>query len=152
MNCENTQAFSANELIISSQVIYDSDDKTPLFKIEDYTAPVQFGCAISDRSLKVAFPPNYTDPNGNTPEESDTTPTSGGNARYFRSGSSSGLSGGAIAGIVISIVAVAAIVGVVIALAKKGALGGAAAAHSNAIDNNSTINRFNINTQNANVV
>jgi hypothetical protein len=63
------------------------------------------------------------------------------------------LSGGAIAGIVISIVAVAAIVGVVIALAKKGALGGAAAAHSNAaIDNNSTINRFNINTQNANVV
>ena len=153
MNCENTQTFSANELIISSQVIYDSDDKTPLFKIEDYTAPVQFGCAISDRSLKVAFPPNYTDPNGNTPEESDITPTSGGNARYFRSGSSSGLSGGAIAGIVISIVAVAAIVGVVIALAKKGALGGAAAAHSNAaIDNNSTINRFNINTQNANVV
>ena len=153
MNCENTQAFSANELIISSQVIYDSDDKTPLFKIEDYTAPVQFGCAISDRSLKVAFPPNYTDPNGNTPEESDTPSTSGGNARYFRSGSSSGLSGGAIAGIVISIVAVAAIVGVVIALAKKGALGGAAAAHSNAaIDNNSTINRFNINTQNANVV
>jgi len=153
MNCENTQTFSANELIISSQVIYDSDDKTPLFKIEDYTAPVQFGCAISDRSLKVAFPPNYTDPNGNTPEESDTPSTSGGNARYFRSGSSSGLSGGAIAGIVISIVAVAAIVGVVIALAKKGALGGAAAAHSNAaIDNNSTINRFNINTQNANVV
>ena len=35
MNCENTQTFSANELIISSQVIYDSDDKTPLFKIED---------------------------------------------------------------------------------------------------------------------
>ena len=60
MNCENTQAFSASELIISSQVINGEDDKTPLFRIEDYTAPVQFACAISDRSLKVAFPANYT--------------------------------------------------------------------------------------------
>ena len=152
MNCENTQAFSASELIISSQVINDEDDKTPLFRIEDYTAPVQFACAISDRSLKVAFPANYTDPNGNDSDETDST-TSSGNARYFRNGSSSGLGGGAIAGIVIAIVAVIAIVGVVIALAKKGVLGGAGAASSNyAIDNNSTINRFDINTQHANVV
>ena len=141
MNCENTDAFSASEMIISDGVIYEEDGVTPLFKIkDDYTAPVQFACAISDKSLKVPFPVNYTDPNN---EPSGTS-----NARFFRNDSSGGLSGGAIAGIVISLVAVAAIVGVLIALAKKGVFSGAAA--TQAIDNTSSLNRLGYNNQTAN--
>jgi len=147
INCENTDAFSASEMIIESQVIYDEDDATPLFKLtDDYTAPVQFACVISDKSLKVPFS-NSTSPE--TPESSDT---SGNKNKYFRNGSSSGLSGGAIAGIIIGIVAVVAIVGVVIALAKKGVFSGAAASSKVPIESNSTLNRFGVNNQNANVV
>jgi len=142
MYCENTDAFSASQMIISDGVIYEEDDVTPLFKIkDDYTAPVQFACAISDKSLKVPFPPNYTDPN--------YEPTGTSNARFFRNNSSGGLSGGAIAGIVISCVAVAAIVGVLIALARKGVFSGATATHT--IDNTSSLNRLGYNSQTANI-
>ena len=144
MYCENTDAFTVSEMIISDGVIYDEDDVTPLFKIkDDYTAPVQFACAISDKSLKVPFSPNYTDPNS-------VEPSGTGNARFFRNGSSGGLSGGAIAGIVVSCVAVVAIVGVLIALAKKGIFSGAASGTST-IDNTSSLNRLGYNSQTANV-
>ena len=142
--CENTDAFTVSEMIISDVVIYDEDDVTPLFKIkDDYTAPVQFACAISDKSLKVPFSPNYTDPNG-------VEPSGTGNARFFRNSSSGGLSGGAIAGIVVSCVAVVAIVGVLIALAKKGIFSGAASGTST-IDNTSSLNRLGYNSQTANM-
>jgi len=144
MYCENTDAFTVSEMIISDVVIYDEDDVTPLFKIkDDYTAPVQFACAISDKSLKVPFSPNYTDPNS-------VEPSGTGNARFFRNGSSGGLSGGAIAGIVVSCVAVVAIVGVLIALAKKGIFSGAASGTST-IDNTSSLNRLGYNSQTANM-
>ena len=56
ISCENKEQFSASEIIIPSQTINDNDDATPLFKIEnDYTAPTQFACAISDKSLKTPF-------------------------------------------------------------------------------------------------
>ena len=61
MDCENTESFTASEIIIGSQIVYDDDDVTQIFRIsQDYTAPVQFACAISDRSLRIAFSTNST--------------------------------------------------------------------------------------------
>ena len=45
MDCENTESFTASEIIIGSQIVYDDDDVTQIFRIsQDYTAPVQFAC------------------------------------------------------------------------------------------------------------
>ena len=164
MDCENTESFTASEIIIGSQVVYDDDDVTQIFRIsQDYTAPVQFACAISDRSLRIAFStnsnPNATNATDSTnstvsdttesSENTDTTSRNSNNARFSRANSSKGLSGGAIAGIVVSCVVVVAIVGVLIALVQKGTFAGAGAAAASSgndvLDNSSTVNQFNIN-------
>ena len=175
MDCENTETFTASEIIIGSQIVYDDDDATQLFRIaQDYTAPVQFACAISDRSLRIAFSTvtNFTDDiygssnnatndtssnatidtdsndeSTSSPGNTDSNPY---NARFSRVNTSKGLGGGAIAGIVISCVVVIAIVGVLIALIQKGVFAGASAAvaasSTNAgLDNTATVNKFNIN-------
>jgi len=177
MDCENTESFTASEIIIGSQIVYDDDDATQLFRIaQDYTAPVQFACAISDRSLRIAFSSLTnatnatidtsanatidtsanstigTDSNEGTSSPGSTDSNSM-NARFSRVNSSKGLGGGAIAGIVISCVVVIAIVGVLIALIQKGVFAGASAAaaasSTNAgLDNTSTVNKFNINDMN----
>ena len=153
MDCENTETFTASEIIIGSQIVYDDDDATQLFRIaQDYTAPVQFACAISYRSLRIALSTvtNFTDDtygssnnatndtssnatidtdsndeSTSSPGKTDSNPY---NARFSRVNASKGLGGGAIAGIVISCVVVIAIVGVLIALIQKGVFAGASAA------------------------
>ena len=125
ITCQNTEAFSVSEVIIPSQIIKEKDDTTPLFKInEDITK--QFSCIISDLSEK-----NSTITDNSAEQESS-------GKRFFRNGSSGGLSWGAIAAIVI-----ASVVAVLIALIKKGSLFGAnkPAIEAN-IENNSTFNRF----------
>ena len=92
INCDNTESFTASEMIIPAQTIYEKDDTTPLFKIaSDYIVPNQFACAIGDNSYK-----------NKTAISQGSTSTSWGKG-YFKNGSS-GLSGGAIAGIVIACV------------------------------------------------
>ena len=178
MDCENTESFTASEIIIGSQIVYDDDDVTQLFRIaQDYTAPVQFACAISDRSLRIAFSTvtNFTDDiygssnnatndtssnatidtdsndeSTSSPGNTDSNPY---NARFSRVNASKGLGGGAIAGIVISCVVVIAIVGVLIALIQKGVFAGASAAAAassanNGLDNTATVNQFKINNIN----
>jgi len=139
MYCENTQKFETPaEMIIHPQMIFDDDDTTPLFKInQPYTARTPFACVVSDKSLKVPF--------SNT---RNGTSSSGGSYPGKKS-SSSGLSGGAIAGIVIACVAAVAIVGTIIVLAKKGVFSSKAA--SDPVDVNSTVNRFSV-KENANIV
>ena len=139
MYCENTQKFETPaEMIIHPQMIFDDDDTTPLFKInQSYTARTPFACVVSDKSLKVPF--------SNT---RSGTSSSGGSYPGKKS-SSSGLSGGAIAGIVIACVAAVAIVGTIIVLAKKGVFSSKAA--SDPVDVNSTVNRFSV-KENANIV
>ena len=102
MKCENTEEFTVSQVTVPTQVINDKLGN-PLFRItNDYTAPTQFACAISENSTKIV--------------EADTK---GSGRKYFHINSSKGLSGGAIAAIVISCVAAVAIVGIIAVLAKK---------------------------------
>ena len=144
LNCDNTESFDVSEIIISPQTVYNESDSTPLFKItNDSTAPSQFACAISDD--------NYVPPKQNTTNDGGDD---GGNkasqtARYRKN--SSGLGGGAIAGIVIASVVVIGIVGALIALIKTGAFASKSAGTAASVDN-STINRIKIDEQNPNMV
>ena len=135
MTCENTEAFTPIEMIIPSQIINDEDDTTPLFRIaEDYTVPTIFTCTISDKSLKVPFPTKKT------------------NSFYKKIGSS-GLSGGAIAGIVISLVAVIAIVVTLIILLKKGVFSGMTnITPALPYEENSAVKQFDESNPNSNMV
>ncbi len=144
LNCDNTESFDVSEIIISPQTVYNESDSTPLFKItKDFTAPSQFACEISDD--------NYVPPEQNTTNDGGDD---GGNkaiqtARYRKN--SSGLGGGAIAGIVIASVVVIGIVGALIALIKTGAFASKSAGTAASVDN-STINRIKIDEQNPNMV
>ena len=139
ITCENKEEFSAKEIIIPSQKINDKDDVTPLFKIEsDYTAPTQFACAISDKSLKNLF----SNKESSIGEKNST--------RFYHS-SSSGLSGGTIAAIIICCVVVVAIVGTLILLVRKGFFNKPKTTNSSVFDN-SSIQRFSTTNKNPNIV
>ena len=132
ITCENKEEFSSTEIIIPSQKINDKDDVTPLFKIEnDYTAPTQFACAISDKSIKKL----------NISETNST--------RYYET-SSSGLNKGTIAAIIICCVVVVAIMGTLIVLVKKGFFSKQKPSISSIYDN-SSIERFPENNKNINI-
>ena len=139
MTCENTQRFDAPKaMIILPQMIYAEDDTTPYFQITNtYTKPITFSCVISDKSLK-----NDVGNIGSSGSGSD---------QIYSKKSSSGLSGGAIAGIVIGCVAAVAIIGAVIALLSK-RFSSKKEDISAVGDNSSTLNKFSLNNQNANIV
>ncbi len=142
--CENTEDFSPTQVLISSQVINDANGN-PIFKIvNDKTAADLFGCATSENSTL----PTADEEAENTGESStdsttssDTTSTQG-SGLYHRNTSSGGLSGGAIAGIVIACAAVLIAVCVLMGLVKKGALG-ARKRVAIPIDNSTTMAQFN---------
>ena len=142
--CENTEDFSPTQVLISSQVINDANGN-PIFKIvNDKTAADLFGCATSENSTL----PTADEEAENTGESStdsitssDTTSTQG-SGLYHRNTSSGGLTGGAIAGIVIACAAVLIAVCVLMGLVKKGALG-ARKRVAIPIDNSATMAQFN---------
>ena len=131
ITCDNKEEFTNSQIIIPSQVI-NNKEGTPLFKItEDFTSPTQFLCTISDNSLKASSgspgsPSTKSSPSSqnsstnekpNEPTDDDLT-----KQKYYThntKNSSAGLSGGAIAGIVIACVVAIAVVGVLIAYANK---------------------------------
>ena len=142
MFCENTEAFTASEIIIAPVVIYDKNGTTPLFKINNsYTAPTQFSCAISEKSYLA----NQTDDSG-----SDDSGTSSSRMDIYRK-SSGGLGGGEIAAIVVCCVVVVALVAIAIPITSKLAKAKANHITQESYDN-STINKLPINNPNPNIV
>ena len=128
--CENAEEFSTSTIMISPQIVNDKYGTTSLFKISNtYTSPYQYSCVISnDWSI-----PHLESITNSTPSVPSTTSTTNypnttipetdiGQGLTFRKKDSSGLSGGAIAGIVIASVVVVVAVVVLIILGKKGVL------------------------------
>ena len=143
INCDNTEEFQAPDFISIDPQLIKYDNGTGIFKVAKAFKAAGFSCAISDDSLKNPFPSNYSI----TPSNPDSSRS----VRTNYSKKSSGLSGGAIAGIIIScIVVIAAVIAAVIALGKCGAAKSSEAAAS--IDNTSSINRFNLDNKNPNMV
>ena len=112
INCHNKEEFSVTEIIVPTQTIYDKDGTTPLLKTEnDYTGG-SLSCAISDLSIPV-LSPNGTNDTKDT-DDTDGSDETDRNKGFFRYKSKEkGLTGGAIAGIVVGCVVV---VGIVLAL------------------------------------
>ena len=153
INCDNTEEFQAPDFISIDPQLIKYDNGTGIFKIAEAFTAAGFSCAISDDSLKNPFPSNHSITPSN-PDSSRSSSVPGSDINVGRtnySKKSSGLSGGAIAGIIIScIVVIAAVIAAVIALGKCGAAKSSEAAAS--IDNTSSINRFNLDNKNPNMV
>ena len=152
INCDNTEEFQAPDFISIEPQLIKYDNGTGIFKIAKAFTAAGFSCAISDDSLKNPFPSNYSITPSN-PDSSRSSSVPGSDINVGRtnySKKSSGLSGGAIAGIIISCIVVIAAVIALIALGKSGAAKSSEAAAS--IDNTSSINRFNLDNKNPNIV
>ena len=116
MICQNSDKFDISQIMIEKSIIKDSEGNS-IFKINSYNSAEQFSCDISLNSLKKTEPEkNETIPKSNSEpiSEPEANKTTNGNSFRIWLRSGSGLSGGAIAAIVISLVL--AIVAVIIAL------------------------------------
>jgi hypothetical protein len=99
IECHNKEEFTTSHILFEPSIIKDSDGN-PLFILNDNRANFEpFACSISDNSV---LPPNST-----LDENKESTSTK--YYKYERNSESSGLNGGAIAAIVLSIIALIAI-------------------------------------------
>ena len=151
LNCENKEEFDVSEIMLSPKVVYDKSGNEALFKISnDFTAPKPFACAIGNLTTSK---PDSTISSLiiiSTDIINGTEPASEGQKRFAKN-SKSGLSGGAIAGIVVACVVAIAIVGAVFAISKSSAAA-AGAINAASVDNTTSINKFNLEETNPNVV
>ena len=151
LNCENKEEFDVSEIMLSPKVVYDKSGNEALFKISnDFTAPKPFACAIGNLTTSE---PDSTISSLiiiSTDIINGTEPASEGQKRFAKN-SKSGLSGGAIAGIVVACVVAIAIVGAVFAISKSSAAV-AGATNAASVDNTTSINKFNLEETNPNVV
>ena len=151
LNCENKEEFDVSEIMLSPKVVYDKSGNEALFKISnDFTAPKPFACAIGNLTTSE---PDSTISSLiiiSTDIINGTEPASEGLKRFTKN-SKSGLSGGAIAGIVVACVVAIAIVGAVFAISKSSAAT-AGATNAASVDNTTSINKFNLEETNPNVV
>ena len=120
MECNNKEKFGKSSILFEQTVIKNSNGEE-IFILSNYTNQKSFGCAISGKS---------------------ETSTSKAYNRAIRKTNSSGLSGGAIAGIIIACIAIVAIVLGLILLTKKGTFSSKAPMEH--LGNNSTLNSLSI--------
>ena len=169
LNCENKEQFDLATIGFEPMSIKDADGKL-LFNLDAYTNPQQFGCAISLKSEPVKNSTseegnkgnnsgnnggesgnnggesgNNGEESGNNGEESENTENNSFN-KASRKESSGGLSGGAIAAIIICSIIVLAIIGVFIGLAKAGKIFSSKPPVQN-LNTSSSLNNFAYNPQ-----
>ena len=149
MKCHNKEKFDISSIIIESQVIQDSENKE-ILKINSFYNQKRFACAMSVYSeIETPEDNNSTTNTPNTPNTPTTTntPTTLNNIPMRKS--SGGLSGGAIAAIVICSIVALAIVGIAFALAKSGKFSSHNQQQSDySLRTNSTANHFPVAGQN----
>ena len=134
MKCNNKEKFDVSPIILESQVIQDSENKE-ILKLNSYMNQKRFACAMSV--------------NSEIPENSTTTDTTSSFFNIPMKKKSGGLSGGAIAAIVICSIIALAIVGIIIAMAKSGKLGSQNQQQSDySLRTNSSVNHFAVAGQN----
>ena len=123
MVCHNKEKFSASSILFGQTIIKDSDGEE-LFILNSYTNQKSFACGISvlssfvqpnNSTITPSGDPNNDSDNNNNDDDEETQIAK----RLYRKSSSGGLSGGAIAGIIIAIVAVIAITAGVALYLKK---------------------------------
>ena len=151
LNCENKEEFDVSEIMLSPKVVYDKSGNEALFKISnDFTAPKPFACAIGNLTTSEPDSAISSLIIISTDIINGTEPASEGQKRFTKN-SKSGLGGGAIAGIVVACVVAIAIVGAVFAISKSSAAV-AGATNAASVDNTTSINKFNLEETNPNVV
>jgi hypothetical protein len=111
MNCHNKEKFTASPILFEQNIIKDSQGKA-LFVLQKYTNQKSFACALSVNSVAAKSQSSSTSsPSDQTNDPSTQSPQ--GNSEnirhYYKNSESGGLKGGAIAAIVIAIVAAIAI-------------------------------------------
>ena len=121
MNCHIKEKFDISSIIFEPCFIKNVDNNI-IFLLNGYSNQKRFACSISVYSE--ITDPNSTSTNTSTNTSNNTStnsPTSTSNINHVKmKKNSGGLSGGAIAAIVICSVAVLAITGVIISLVKSG--------------------------------
>ena len=158
-NCENAETFTSPDLItIAAQPISNKYNNETLFKISEDFSIAGFSCAISDNSLKNPFKKNSPTPDTSIPTSGPeskpttipaTTPIISQVDRTSYKKNSSGLGGGAIAGIVIACVVAVAGVATFIALGKTGAFSKSKHPEvDTSVENSNTINKFKMDYKN----
>ena len=167
MDCQSKEKFSISPIIFESTVI--KKDGKDIFLLSNYSTTDQFSCIISTASEEARAPtptstptsapiptPTSTSiPTSTQTPVSTTTPgedggKSGGHNRYYYN-SSKGLSGGAIAGIIIACLAALVIVTVLAVLIKKGVFASKNAGLAS-VDGNSTNMKLKVlRTENNNI-
>ena len=110
MICENTEKFYMSKILIERQAIQDSEGKE-IFFIDSFESENELACDISLNTPSI----NSTNGTENGDDQTDKTR----NKAYFRRKNNIGLSGGAIAGLVVSIVVAILATSIVILLGKK---------------------------------
>ena len=114
MTCQNRDKFDMSQIMFPKTFVKNSNG-TFIFVINSYTSPEQFSCDISPNSIK------SEDVSINTPSPSSSIPpgSSRGNISRRPKISDGGLSGGAIALIVVVCVVAIITIGIIIILIKK---------------------------------
>jgi hypothetical protein len=157
INCENTEQFESPDFISIAPQLIKYDNGTNLFRIVNDYSTAGFSCAISDNSLKKPFLPSPSNAIPSTEIHSTSVPvpvpstdSQGSTKRTNYSKKSSGLSGGAIAGIVFACVAVLAAVITLFALGKSGFFSKSLEVTTSIdnTDNTTSINRLNFKNSN----
>lgn len=142
MNCHIKEKFDISSIVFEKYYIKDADNNV-IFLLNSYSNQKRFACSMSVYS-------EITDPNStstntstNTPDDTSTnSPTSTSNINHVKmKKNSGGLSGGAIAAIVICSIVVLAITGVIIYLVKSGKF----SKTENISRNSSTVKNLSIN-------